>query len=129
MIPNKSGNEKDLAFRARRRVALGRLRLQLALSRRAISDELAGAAAVTFVRSHGNIGDQLIEEGIRFLMGRRPYDEISGAALGDARGDLAFVAGGGAWCQPYHEFMPELLPELEARFRRVVILPPRSTPT
>ena len=48
---------------------------------------------------------------------------MPGAALGNAGGDLAFVAGGGAWCRPYHEFMPELLPELEARFRRVVILP------
>ena len=123
LIRDKPGDARDLALRARTRVALGRLRLRLAVSRRAIDDALDGAAGLAFVRSHGNTGDQLIEEGIRILLGRRLYDEVSGAALGDAKGDLAFVAGGGAWCQPYHEFMPELLPELEARFRRVVILP------
>jgi hypothetical protein len=80
------------------------------------------------VRSFGNTGDQLIEAGIRVLLAGRRYGEVSGADLGATRGGLALVAGGGAWCEPYHEFMPELLPEVEARFGRVIVLPSSFDP-
>ncbi len=114
---------KELASRTRTRVAETRLSLRLAASKRAIGRAIGDTKELTIVRSFGNTGDLLIEEGVRTLLADRRFDEVSGADLGGVRGDLAVIAGGGAWCGPYHEFMPELLPNVEARFRHVVVLP------
>src|ERR1019366_7469975 len=37
--------------------------------------------------------------------------------------DIAVIAGGGAWSEPYREFMPNLIPEVERRFKKVILLP------
>ena len=51
------------------------------------------------------------------------YGEASGQSLDGVSGHTALISGGGAWCQPYHEFMPALLPRVEQRFERVIVLP------
>lgn len=84
---------------------------------------VAGAPNVWFIRSHGNMGDELIYAGIRQLLLKTPYVEVSGQNLEGVSGHTALIAGGGAWCQPYHEFMPGLLPSVEERFERVIVLP------
>ncbi|MGA7213634.1 MAG: polysaccharide pyruvyl transferase family protein [Terrimicrobiaceae bacterium] len=97
--------------------------VKLRRAKNQILSALADARDLVFVRSHGNIGDQLIELGIRTILQGWRYQEVQGADLGEARGHSAVIAGGGAWCAPYHEFMPELLPQVELRFERVVVLP------
>lgn len=84
---------------------------------------VAGTRDLWFIRSHGNIGDELIYAGTRQLLSGMDYAEASGQNLNGVSGDTALIAGGGAWCQPYHEFMPELLPLVEERFQRVIVLP------
>ena len=76
--------QEILALRARTRVARGRLRLRLAVSRGALGDAFNGAAGLTFVRSHGQAGDQLIGRAPQPL-GRRLYDEYRGQ-LGGRQG-------------------------------------------
>ena len=85
MTAPEPGEARDQALRARTRVALARLRLRLAVSRRAIGEALADADGLTFVRSHGNTGDRLIEEGIRVLMGRRAVRRRAGRGPGERR--------------------------------------------
>jgi len=101
------------------------LAARLCWSRRQIYKAIGSPRQLTFVRSYGNTGDQFIEAGIRTLLSEYNVVELIGYGLdlGDASGDVAVIAGGGAWCQPYHEFMPKLLPELERRFKKVVVLP------
>jgi hypothetical protein len=78
---------------------------------------------VTFILSRGNTGDRFIERGIRQLLRGRCVEEVNGADLGYCRGEIAVIAGGGAWCESYHAFMPDLLPRIEQRFSRVIVLP------
>lgn len=85
-------------------------------------DALAGASDITFIRSYGNIGDQLIYAGTRQLLSGLRYKEASILNLSGAGGDLALISGGGAWCGPYHD-MPKHLPLVEEKFRRVIVLP------
>jgi len=92
-------------------------------SRRAILDAVGASDDVTFVRGVGNVGDQLIAAGTRALLAGVLTREIGIAEVSRARGDVAVLSGSGAWCVPYHELMPALLPVLERRFRRVVVLP------
>ncbi len=84
---------------------------------------IAGAPNLTFIRSYGNMGDELIYAGTRQLLSKISYVEVSGQNLEGVSGHTALIAGGGAWCQPYHEFMPRLLPFVEERFERVIVLP------
>ena len=84
---------------------------------------IAGAPNVTFIKSYGNIGDDLIYAGTRQLLSKISHVEVSGQNLEDASGHTALISGGGAWCHPYHEFMPKLLPLVEQRFERVIVLP------
>jgi exopolysaccharide biosynthesis predicted pyruvyltransferase EpsI len=89
-------------------------------------DEILGAIGetedLTFVRLYGNVGDELIYAGTRQLLARRRYKEVSVKYLDGVSGHTALVAGCGGWCAPFHD-MVELLPSIEARFERVVILP------
>jgi GT2 family glycosyltransferase len=92
-------------------------------SRRLILEAIGDCEDVTFVRGVGNMGDHLIGSGTRALLAGRPYREVSLREVGRVRGRLALLGGGGAWCEPYHELMPEALPVLERTFDRVVVLP------
>jgi len=92
-------------------------------SRRLILETIGDCEDVTFVRNVGNMGDHLIGAGTRALLAGRPYREVSLREVSRVRGSLALLAGGGAWCEPYHELMPEALPVLERTFDRVVVLP------
>jgi GT2 family glycosyltransferase/exopolysaccharide biosynthesis predicted pyruvyltransferase EpsI len=95
---------------------------ELETSRRKLLDSIAGASDITFVRAYGNIGDQLIYAGTRRLLSGIEYKEVSILNLAGIKGELALIAGGGAWCGPYHD-MPGHLPLVEERFRRVIVLP------
>jgi Polysaccharide pyruvyl transferase len=77
---------------------------------------------LTFIRLYGNRGDELIYAGTRQLLARRFYKEVSVRDLGGVSGHTALVAGCGGWCGPYHD-MVKLLPEIETRFERVIIMP------
>ena len=92
-------------------------------SRRLILEVIGDCEDMTFVRGVGNMGDHLIGGGTRALLAGRPYREVSLREVGRVRGRLALLGGGGAWCEPYHELMPEALPVLERTFDRVVVLP------
>lgn len=92
-------------------------------SRRLILDAIGDSADVTLVTGVGNVGDQLIAAGTRALLAARPYREMSFESAVSARGHVALLCGGGAWCAPYHELMPRMLPVLERNFDRVVVLP------
>lgn len=84
---------------------------------------LADAPDVTFFRHRGNIGDDLIHAGTRRLLAEVPYREVGTWDLQDARGHTAVITGSGGWCVPFHHQLPQALPIIEARFRRVIILP------
>jgi GT2 family glycosyltransferase len=92
-------------------------------SRRRLLAAIDGAADLTFVRGAGNLGDELIFAGTRRLLAGLAYREVALAELPRVSGHTALLAGGGAWCQPYHERMPQLLPLAELRFERVLVLP------
>jgi exopolysaccharide biosynthesis predicted pyruvyltransferase EpsI len=77
---------------------------------------------LTFIRLYGNTGDELIYAGTRQLLARRFYKEVSVRALDGVSGHTAVVAGGGCWCGPYHDIVRHV-PEIEARFERVIIMP------
>lgn len=78
---------------------------------------------VTFVRSHGNLGDDLIYAGTRKLLAGVSYTEVEAKKLKGVRGHTALLSGGGAWSRPFHKHLPLVLPELEKRFERVVVMP------
>jgi exopolysaccharide biosynthesis predicted pyruvyltransferase EpsI len=110
-------------------------------SRQKLLREVSGSPDLTFI-SHtlGNIGDYLIQAGTRQLLSRVSYREVkfrwSKAAIASGnrrkrdirglqrvRGHTALVTGGGGWCGPYHRTMPTVLPIIERRFERVLVLP------
>src|SRR5262245_10217325 len=91
-------------------------------SKTKLLDAIAGSSDITFIRIYGNVGDQLIYAGARRLLSGLQYKEASILNLFGAGGDLALIAGGGAWCGPYHD-MPKHLPRVEEKFRRVIVLP------
>jgi hypothetical protein len=96
--------------------------LDLEESRAALLGSLEGGDDITVIRSHGNIGDQLIHAGMRRLLRGFDYKEIGLQQLYGARGRLAVITGGGAWCAP-HQNLPRYLPLIEQQFERVVIFP------
>src|SRR5437870_5477964 len=96
------------------RIGLARHR---SASLRAILRHVAGAQDVAFIRLVGNLGDELIWAGTRRMLRHRSYRELFvGDVLADGGGELALVAGGGGWCQPFHELAPWWLPRIEERF-------------
>jgi hypothetical protein len=103
-------------------VFLGR-QARIRAARTRLLRAITGAHDLWFIRSHGNIGDELIYAGTRQLLSGMDYGEASGQSLDGVSGHTALISGGGAWCQPYHEFMPALLPRVEQRFERVIVLP------
>jgi exopolysaccharide biosynthesis predicted pyruvyltransferase EpsI len=84
---------------------------------------VADASNVTFIRHRGNIGDDLIHAGTRRLLSDIPHREVGTWDLRDAHGDTALITGSGGWCIPFHHQLPQALPVIEERFRRVIILP------
>lgn len=100
-----------------------RHRERVEASRRLILETLGDTEDVTLVRGVGNVGDELIGAGTRALLAGRPYREVALRDAARVRGRLALLGGGGAWCEPYHELMPDVLPVLERAFDRVVVLP------
>ena len=90
---------------------------------------VSGGKDVTFVRSYGNIGDRLIYAGLRQLLSGIPYEEISAQKdLKRAEGHTALAAGGGDWCHAFHSFDPKVLPQLEKKFKNVILLPTTFDP-
>lgn len=125
---DKQGRE-DVESRSRsypstRAASLAQARepLDLEASRARLLGSLEGADDITVIRSHGNIGDQLIHAGMRRLMRGFEYREVGLQQLDGARGRLAVITGGGAWCAPYQN-LPRYLPRIEKQFERVVIFP------
>ncbi|HML13001.1 MAG TPA: polysaccharide pyruvyl transferase family protein [Xanthobacteraceae bacterium] len=95
----------------------------LAAQREKILALLADAPDVAFIRHRGNIGDDLIHAGTRRLLADIPCREFGTWDLQHARGHTAVITGSGGWCVPFHHQLPQALPLIEQRFRRVVILP------
>lgn len=92
-------------------------------SRAMLLEAIGPTPDLTFIRPHGNIGDELIWAGVRELLGGHVYREIGVDALPGARGELAVIGGGGAWSRRFHAYMPEVLAIAELRFERVIVLP------
>jgi hypothetical protein len=78
---------------------------------------------LVFVRGYGNYGDELIWAGTRNLLLERPHREISPEEIPGASGHTALICGGGAFCHSFHDIMPQVLANAEARFERVILLP------
>lgn len=91
-------------------------------SRDALLRAIGEPEDLTFIRLYGNKGDELIYAGTRQLLAQRTYNEVSVRELDGVTGHTAVVAGCGGWCGPYHD-MVKLLPEIEPRFERVIVMP------
>ncbi|MGH9767813.1 MAG: polysaccharide pyruvyl transferase family protein, partial [Blastocatellia bacterium] len=101
---------------------LSETQTEIEKSKAILLDAIAGSSDITFIRIYGNIGDQLIYAGTRRLLSGLQYKEEPILNLSGIGGDLALMAGGGAWCGPYHD-MPKHLPLVEKKYRRVIVLP------
>jgi exopolysaccharide biosynthesis predicted pyruvyltransferase EpsI len=84
---------------------------------------IADAPDVTFFRHRGNIGDDLIHAGARQLLADISYREIGTWDMHEASGHTALITGSGGWCVPFHHQLPQALPSIEERFKKVIILP------
>jgi GT2 family glycosyltransferase len=96
---------------------------EFAASRRRLLAAIGAPPDLTFLRGVGNLGDELIYAGTRRLLAAVPHREAALDELPRLRGHTLVMAGGGAWCRPFHELMPHLLPLAELRFERVIVLP------
>ena len=92
-------------------------------SRQKLLNALTGARDITYIRSYGNIGDELIYAGTRQLFADLSYREIHIKDVESAGGHTAVIAGGGDWCNAYHHAIPPALPAIEERFEQVIVLP------
>lgn len=101
--------------------------LKVEQSRHAILTEVAGSTDVTFFRSWGNIGDDLIYAGARQLLAQSRYREVSVLELEQTSGHTALLCGSGAWCGVYNTLY-RYLPAIEERFERVIVLPSSFDP-
>jgi len=95
---------------------------RLEASRQKLLSAVGDRGDVTFIRIHGNLGDELIYAGTRQLLAGVDYREISLRSLGGVTGHTALLAGGGSWCEAY-QAMPDFLPQVEKQFERVIVLP------
>ena len=86
-------------------------------------NELKGAPNVTLFRGKGNIGDELILAGTRRFLNNIPHCEASVSDVSTISGHTALIVGSGGWSIPYHSQFPAVLPLIEERFDRVIILP------
>lgn len=87
-----------------------------------ILEKIGSSPSITFIRGFGNIGDDLIYAGTRKLLSEIDYREASLADVAELSGEVAVVAGSGAFCGTYPQ-MVRYLPEIEKRFARVIVLP------
>lgn len=92
-------------------------------SRARLLEAIGDPSDFTVIRNWGNRGDDLIHAGMRCLLREFPYREydIRSVAQTSRRG-TALVTGSGGFCKPFHT-LPALLPAVERRFARTVILP------
>lgn len=95
----------------------------LEMQRRKILRMIADAPDVTFFRHRGNIGDDLIHAGVRQLLAGISYREIGTWDMQESSGHTALITGSGGWCVPFHHQLPQALPLIETRFKKVIILP------
>lgn len=95
----------------------------LEIQRKKILGMIAAAPDVTFFRHRGNIGDDLIHAGVRQLLADISYREIGTWDMHDSSGHTALITGSGGWCVPFHHQLPQALPLIEERFKKVIILP------
>ncbi len=98
-------------------------RERLADTRARLLESVGPPGDVTFVRTLGNLGDQMIWAGTRRLLAGLMAREVDVFEAARLRGRTAVLSGGGAWCRPFHEILPRLLPVIEERFERVVVFP------
>lgn len=91
-------------------------------SKRKILDVIGEPRDLTFVRGVGNIGDSLINAGVRQMLAGVEYREVSILNFANAHGHTAVFPGAGGFCRAYHR-NPPLVTQLEARFDRLIILP------
>jgi hypothetical protein len=91
-------------------------------SRTLLLDAVSGAD-VTFYRSEGNRGDDLIEAGTRALLDGAgiPYRFLFKEDIRQFSGDLLLIGGGGGWCH-YWRHSPSVLIDATG-FERVVVFP------
>lgn len=91
-------------------------------SRELLLDAVRGAD-VTFYRSQGNRGDDLIEAGTRALLDGAgvPYRVVLDEDIRDFSGDLLVIGGGGGWSRYWHHSPVVLLGA--TGFERVVVFP------
>lgn len=97
-------------------------RKELERSRKKLLGELTGADSVVFITGSGNTGDKLIFAGTRALLSGKKVRECRRDRLPKSGGAVAAITGSGGWCKSYHSW-PAYLPEIEARFDKVVVLP------
>lgn len=64
---------------------------------------------LTLVRGFGNLGDELIRAGTHRLLGTDVFREVHVDDLPCHGGDTVLLPGSGAFCRPYHEWMPRAL--------------------
>lgn len=98
---------------------------QIEFSRNRLLQAIGAPPNLTLIRPLGNIGDRLIQAGTRQLLSRvgcRDYVETDVHQLRRFRGHTALLGGSGGWCRPFHG-LAQLLPEIERRFERVIVLP------
>ena len=96
---------------------------ELSESAKSLLEAVGDASDVTLLRSWGNRGDDLIYAGTRRLLRDYSYRECDIRKLDQTpEGKTAIIAGGGAWCRPFH-LIPEILPAVAARFSRVIVFP------
>lgn len=90
---------------------------------RALLIESVAGADVTFYRSQGNRGDDLIEAGTRALLDGAgiPYRFLYDEDIRDFSGELLLLGGGGGWCR-YWRHSPSVLIDATG-FERVVVFP------
>ena len=95
----------------------------VARSRCALLDAIGDGRELTLVIGPGNVGDELIRAGTRRLLEGHVFHEIALDELPCRSGDTVLLPGSGAFCRPYHEWMPRALAIAELRFDRVIVLP------
>ena len=105
-----------------------RLQAEIDLSRSKILNAIGDARDITFIRTYGNIGDDLIHAGFRKLLAGIEYKEVSILELHDVRGELGIISGSGGWCKPHHS-MVRYLHDAEKRFERLIVLPSTYDPS